>query len=107
MFDEFYLDIRKLRDYVLNPLHPVGKHKARVFLSKLGIKKNDAETLKNKIIKEMDYADIEWMHKDQFGKRFKTDLSLHINNREAMIRTVWIVKKQSSVAELVTCYVII
>jgi hypothetical protein len=25
------IDLRKLSDYCLNPLHPIGKHKARVF----------------------------------------------------------------------------
>lgn len=30
------IDIAKLRDYSLNPNHPEGKHKARVFQAKLG-----------------------------------------------------------------------
>lgn len=30
------VDIAKLRDYCLNPLHDEGKHKARVFASALG-----------------------------------------------------------------------
>jgi hypothetical protein len=31
------LDIRKLEDYCLNPSHPRGRHKARVFLDEAGI----------------------------------------------------------------------
>jgi hypothetical protein len=31
------VDIRKLRDYCLNPLHEEGKHKARVFVAVLGM----------------------------------------------------------------------
>jgi hypothetical protein len=31
----------KLRDYVLNPRHPDGAHKARVFASALGITQAD------------------------------------------------------------------
>jgi hypothetical protein len=32
-----YIDIRKLRDYSLNPNHDHGKHKARLFLAILGL----------------------------------------------------------------------
>ena len=37
------VDIAKLRDYCLDPNHPEGKHKARIFMEKLGITKKDAE----------------------------------------------------------------
>jgi len=107
MFEEVYIDIRKLRDYVLNPQHPIGKHKARVFSSSLGISRNEAEILKTKIVKEMEHADIVWAHEDQFGKRFKTDLEISMNDREARVRTIWIIKVQNEIPELVTCYVII
>lgn len=43
------VDIAKLRDYCLNPNHPEGKHKARVFLEKLGLERNDAELLRQSI----------------------------------------------------------
>jgi hypothetical protein len=33
--DRAVVDIRKLRDYCLNPLHDEGKHKARVFAAAL------------------------------------------------------------------------
>jgi Domain of unknown function (DUF4926) len=32
-----FIDIRKLRDYSLNPDHDRGKHKARLFLATLGL----------------------------------------------------------------------
>ena len=35
------VDIAKLRDYSLNPTHDVGKHKARVFRSALGLTVDD------------------------------------------------------------------
>lgn len=31
------VEIKKLRGYCLNPLHPRGRHKARVFSSVLGL----------------------------------------------------------------------
>ena len=36
------VDIRKLHDYCLNPLHDDGKHKARLFAA-VGVTANDAE----------------------------------------------------------------
>lgn len=44
------IDIAKLRDYSLNPNHPEGKHKARVFLDKPGLNRNDAEQLRQIIL---------------------------------------------------------
>jgi len=43
------IDLAKLRDYVLNPENPRGKHKARVFLRTLGFDWRDAETLARQI----------------------------------------------------------
>ena len=40
------VDIRKLRDYCLNPAHDEGKHKARLFVA-LGMTANDAEDLRD------------------------------------------------------------
>jgi len=37
--------IVKLRDYALNPDHPVGKHKAKVFESVLGLTAEDSAFL--------------------------------------------------------------
>jgi hypothetical protein len=40
--DEAILDIRKIEDYCLNPSHPRGCHKARIFREVLGLQRNDA-----------------------------------------------------------------
>ena len=36
-FDIIIVDLAKLRDYCLNEEHPRGRHKARVFRSRLGL----------------------------------------------------------------------
>ena len=43
--DRAILDIRKIEDYCLNPMHPRGRHKARVFREALGIQQTDAAWL--------------------------------------------------------------
>jgi hypothetical protein len=105
MFTRVSVDIRKLRDYCLNPHHPVGKHKARVFLSQLDLRREDAEWLKEMITVKMKEAEIEWAHEDEYGKRFSADLKLDKNGNSALVRTVWIIKSDSEIPELVTCYI--
>jgi hypothetical protein len=48
--DRAIVDLAKLRDYCLNPYHEDGKHKARVFKSALGVDRNDAEWLRERIL---------------------------------------------------------
>lgn len=106
MFTKVFIDIRKLRNYCLNPHHPVGKHKARVFSSQLGIERSDAQWLKEKITETIKDAQIEWGHEDEYGKRCSTELELDMNKRSAHVKTVWIIKSGSEIPELVTCYII-
>jgi hypothetical protein len=42
------LELRKLEDYCLNPGHPRGRHKARVFRDALGIGRSDASWLRER-----------------------------------------------------------
>ena len=43
--DRAIVDIRKLADYCLNPSHPRGRHKARVFRQAAGLQQDDAAWL--------------------------------------------------------------
>jgi hypothetical protein len=45
------VEIAKLRDYSLDPGHQEGKHKARVFAAALGLEKEDAEWLRDQLIR--------------------------------------------------------
>jgi hypothetical protein len=45
------VDIEKLRDYCLNPQHPRGRHKARVFASRLGITAKHADMLRSALVR--------------------------------------------------------
>jgi hypothetical protein len=44
------VDIAKLRDYFLSATHPEGRHKARVFLSALGIGLADSEWFRKELL---------------------------------------------------------
>jgi hypothetical protein len=44
------VDLGKLRDYCLSPIHPRGRHKARVFRAALGLNPSDAAWLRTAIL---------------------------------------------------------
>jgi len=86
------IDIRKLRDYCLNNNHPVGKHKARVFKSKLGIDQNDAEWLKELILSALPDSQSDLNFEDEFGTRYTVNIKFRILNEEHTLTTGWIIK---------------
>ncbi|MGC2661406.1 MAG: DUF6883 domain-containing protein [Bryobacteraceae bacterium] len=49
--------MEKLRDYCLNPAHPRGRHKARVFASTLRLLQGHAEWLKAKLLEAALHSD--------------------------------------------------
>jgi hypothetical protein len=48
--DKAILDIRKIEDYCLNPSHPRGRHKARVFREALDLQRDDAAWLRDALL---------------------------------------------------------
>jgi len=48
--DQAILDSRKIEDYCLNPSHPRGRHKARVFREALGLQRSDAPWLREVLL---------------------------------------------------------
>jgi len=48
--NDAFIDVRKLTDYCLDPDHPRGRHKARMFASVLGITRDDAGHLRDALL---------------------------------------------------------
>tara|TARA_R110002096_G_scaffold200639_4_gene384649 strand:- start:7009 stop:7347 length:339 start_codon:yes stop_codon:yes gene_type:complete len=99
------VDVSKLRDYCLNPDHPRGKHKARVFQSSLNLKQEDAEALKAEILAGVCNAPCVAAGVDEYGRRYVVDFSLHWLGQVATIRTSWIIKEGEDAPRLTSCYV--
>lgn len=55
-FSTASVDLRKLHDYCLNPLHPIGKHKARVFQERFNLSQHDAEWLRTFMLSQVPHA---------------------------------------------------
>ena len=98
------VDIRKLRDYCLNPEHDEGKHKARLFLSILGMTAENAEELRQILLEIVRTHEAQLGRRDDFGQRYILDFTLEWQDRRARIRSGWIIEHDSNMPKLTTCY---
>lgn len=104
-FTSAIIDIEKLTEYCLNEFHPKGKHKARLFKSVLNISIENADYLKDLIIKGIcEYPAIE-QETDEFGKRFTVDISIRKNTEIIILRTNWIIKINEQIPRLTSCFI--
>jgi hypothetical protein len=102
--DQAVVDIRKLRDYCLNPEHDDGKHKARLFSSILGIVASDAEELRQILLAVVKTYEAQLGRQDEFGQRYTLDFVIEWQNRSATLRSGWIIEHGSEIPRLTTCY---
>ena len=98
------VDIRKLRDYCLNSEHDDGKHKARLFLSSLGMRADHAEELRQILLEVVKTREVRLGRQDEFGQRYTLDFPLEWQNRSATLRSGWIIEHGSKTPRLTTCY---
>ena len=98
------VDIRKLRDYCLNPQHHRGRHKARLFTSLLGMSANDAEALRNTLLEAVKTQDAQLGEKDAYGQRYTLDFTLNWRDKQAIIRSAWIIETGSDTPKLTTVF---
>ena len=102
------VDIKKLRDYCLNDNHPRGRHKARVFRSRLGITADDADLLRRALLAaaRQRIDELRETAVDEYGKRYVFDFSITTKSGTATIRSSWIVRVGEDVLRFATCYVL-
>lgn len=97
--------MEKLTGYALNPDHPVGKHKAAVFETILGITTADANYLRDKIMEAVLTHDAKPTRQDEFGQRYQIEFEVERNGRSATILTAWIWEPNELSPCLTSCYV--
>ncbi len=99
------VDIRKLRDYCLNPRHDDGgKHKARLFAAALGMIADDAEDLRDTLLQVVKTHEAQFGLHDAYGQRYIVNFMLVWRGKQAMIRSAWIIEHDSDTPRLTTCY---
>jgi len=105
-YKQAFIALEKLKDYCLNPFHPVGKDKATVFRSALGLTDQDAGLLRSLIVEQLPENGAILGKVDQYGKRYVVDMKICNLDKVTVIRTGWIIKNREDFPRLITCYVI-
>jgi hypothetical protein len=103
--DRAIIDIGKLLDYCLNPKHPRGRNKARVFAS-VGIRDVDAEQLRIALLAAACDREAELGVANVYGQRYTIDFDLIRPDRVVRIRSTWIVRIGDDLPRLTSCYVL-
>lgn len=103
--EQAIVDIEKLRDYCLDPSHPRGRHKARVFLSALGLSEQSAQVLREALLRAAGIEEVSHASSDRYGTRYTLSFRMEHGAKAAMVRCHWIVRRGEEVPRLATCYV--
>jgi hypothetical protein len=99
------VDIAKLLDYCLNPAHPEGKHKSRVFRSALGFTSNDAEQLRRMISDAILINEAVEQPASEYGRRFVVDFQVAGLRGQVTIRSTWLVRNDEDFPRLTSCFI--
>ena len=99
------VELAKLRVYSLSPVHPEGKHKARVFAAALGLTQADAERLREQLLAASKEQDCVSGLMDEHGQRYIVDFTATFRGKSAHLRSAWNVRPEENFPRLVSCYV--
>ncbi len=103
--EQAIIDSEKLSGYCLNPEHPDGQHKARVFQSVLGLRQENEEELRNALKEALKNYNAAFDRENSYGKKYIIDFSMSRRDKQAIVHSVWIVRFEENFPRLVTCYV--
>jgi len=104
--DNAVIEMQKLIDYCLDPDHPRGKHKARVFLSSCGLTAEHAGQLRVALLNAAQNLDAELGEEDDYGQRYVIDLEVTGPAGTARVRSAWIIRHEEDFPRFVSCYVL-
>jgi hypothetical protein len=100
------LDIRKLEDYCLNPSHPRGRHKARVFRQVLDVDRSDAPWLRDILLQAARVSEAAQVGADVWGSQWRIDVTVWRQEKTAVVRTIWIIRTGENFPRFVSCWVL-
>jgi hypothetical protein len=104
--DRAIVDFAKLRDYCLNPDHPRGKHKARVFVAVLGLTPDRSHELRDALLDAARTENAIATDRDEYGQRYVVDFTMTGLTGTARVRSSWIVRTSEDFPRLTSCYVL-
>lgn len=103
--DRAVVEIEKLWEYSLNPLHSRGRHKARVFRASLGLTQADAEWLREQLLRVAREEEAGTGTPSPFGTKYTIDFTLTRGGRSATVRSAWIIENGTDFPRLTNCYI--
>lgn len=98
------IDIRKLRNYCLDPNHADGKHKARLFAAIFGMTAQDAPALREILLQIVLETEATPGRRDNYGQRYVIDFTMEWKGQRALVRSGWIIEHGSDTPRLTTCF---
>lgn len=97
------IPVEKLRDYLLSPTHPTGRHKA-AFFNLLGYRQPEWRRLERDL-RAMLALDAEFLAPSEFGERFVIRGAITgPADRSARVVTIWTILFFDSSTRFVTAY---
>lgn len=102
--DAAIVDRQKLTGYCLNPEHPRGKHKARVFAT-LGFTAENADKLRAALLTAAASGDARPAASDEFGDRYVLEFEIEGPQGNGIVRSTWIVRRGETAPRLTSCFV--
>jgi hypothetical protein len=100
------LDMRKIEGYCLDPSHPRGRHKARVFREALDLQRSDAPWLRDALLEAARSAEAFPDGEDAWGTHWRLDATVRRQGKSVLVRTIRIVRTGESAPRFVTCWVL-
>jgi len=102
--DRAEIDSRKITDYLPSPVHPVGRHKARLFRA-LGFSRSDADRLTRALLDIALDGSVTSHAVTPHGRRYIVEGVVDTPaGTRATIRTVWIISEGSDRPQFVTAF---
>lgn len=101
---KFFVSEEKIKQYLLNTDHPDGGNKARFFVN-YGFRPKKWQILADALCKQAQNHLVKEKEKTTYGTKYVIEGVIHTPvSKNVLIRTVWIIKMNSEVFELITAY---
>ena len=98
------VELQKLTGYCLNPAHPRGKHKARVFAT-LGFTAENVHELRIALLRAAAINDAQPGQSDRFGDRYVIEFEINGPRASGVVKSTWIVRRGETSPRLTSCFV--
>jgi len=102
--DKAIISPEKLRDYILSPIHPIGRFKA-TFFKKLGYSAENWRILEQDLRNQILPEDVMEVKETQYGQKFIIrGLLTGPAKKTVQIITVWAIIKGEDIPKFITAY---